>query len=311
VRVAIVGAGGLGCYFGALLSRAGNDVTLIARPAHVDVLREQGLVLRSSVHGEIAAPVNVSATVEEVGVVDLVLMCVKTYDLHTAAEQAKPLVGQDTVVLPVQNGVESAELLGAILNAGRVLGGTTVVNAHREAPGVVRHSGGQQLNLGELPGGLSARTARLTEAFQRAGIAAQAQANITMLIWEKFAGICGAAVSALVRLPVGPVLSCPPTRDFVAQTAGEVVSVARALGVMLDADYGDQVVARLGAYPEWAKPSLLVDLEQGHRLELDALTGAVVRLGRQQAVNTPANSAVYAALAPYIDGAPSIPTPSE
>jgi 2-dehydropantoate 2-reductase len=155
MRVAVMGAGGLGGYFGALLARAGNDVTLIARGEQLEAVRSRGLMLRSRVVGDITVHPAATDRCEEVGQVELLMMCVKTYDLESATVEARPLVGPDTVVVPVQNGVDAAETIGRAIEFGPVLGGATYVNAHREAPGVVRHGGGERLVFGELNGGRS------------------------------------------------------------------------------------------------------------------------------------------------------------
>ena len=159
-----------------------------------------------------------------------------------------------------------------------MLTGAAYVNAHREEPGVIRRSGGQQLVFGELNGADTPRTARLCEVFQQAGIIAEARTDIKLAIWEKFAGISAAGAQAVVRLPLGPVLACPETREFVRQTIAEAVAVGRAYGVMLPDNYAERFIAMITPFPAWTKPSMLVDLEAGRRLELEAINGTVVRL---------------------------------
>lgn len=310
MRVAVVGAGGLGGYFGALLARAGHEVTLIARGEQLAALRTRGLTLRSGVVGDITVYPAATDRCQEVGPVDLVMLCVKAYDLESAAVQVRPLVGPDTAVIPVQNGVDAAATIGRAIGSSSVLGGVTYVNAHREAPGVVRHSSGERLMFGELSGGASSRTARLLGMFQQAGIAAEAHANIRLAVWQKLCLAASAGVLTIARLPAGPVLACPETRAFMRDTMAEVVAVGRATGVVLPEDYAEQVLTlMLAGFPAWAKGSMLVDLEAGRRLELDAITGAVVRLGHEHDVATPANRMIYAALKPYADGPPNVPTP--
>jgi 2-dehydropantoate 2-reductase len=309
MRVAVVGVGALGGYFGALLANAGNDVTLIARGEQLEALRTRGLTLRSHVVGDITVHPAATDRCEEVGPVELVMMCVKTYALEAAAVQARPLVGPDTVIVPVQNGVDAAESIGQSVGFGPVLRGTTFVNAHREGPGVVRHSGGQRLVFGELSGAQSPRTARLCEVFLQAGITAEARSDIRLAMWEKFAGISSAGALAVARLPLGPVLACPETREFVRQTIIEAVAVGRAHGVMLPDDYAERFIALVTPFPAWTKPSMLVDLEAGRRLELEAINGTVVRMGRERGVTTPTNTTIYAALKPYADGVPNVPAP--
>ena len=309
MRVAVVGAGALGSYYAALLARAGHEVTLLARAAHLPALRATGVVLRSGVHGDVAVAVPATDRPEAIGAVDLVLVCVKTYDLDAAAAHLPPLLGAETVVLPLQNGVEATERLAQVVGPAPVLYGATYVAATRETPGVVRHSGGERLVFGEPTGGLSGRTTRLVEAFRSAGIAGEALPDGRAALWEKFAVVCATGgVLALTRLPAGPVLACPETRAFMGATVAEAAAVGRAAGVALPVDYAEGVLPMLDRYPPWGKSSMLTDLEAGRRLELEAITGVAVRLGREHGVATPANAAIYAVLKPYVDGAPAIPT---
>jgi 2-dehydropantoate 2-reductase len=307
-----MGAGALGGYYGALLARAGHDVTLVARGPHLAALRAGGLRLRSAAHGDVTVAVPATDRPEEVGEVDLVLVGVKAYDLDAAAQQLRPLVGPATAVLPVQNGVDATERLARAVGATAVLSGAAVVAVVREAPGIVRHDGGGRLVLGEPGGGTSPRTACLLEALRGAGIAAEVPPDVRVALWEKFAAVCAnGGVTALTRLPAGPVLACPETRALFRATVAEVVAVGRAAGVPLPDpdDYADGVVATLERYPPWTKSSMLVDLEAGRRLELEAITGAAVRRGAAAGVPTPANGAIYAALKPYADGPPAVPAP--
>jgi len=308
MRVAVMGTGGIGGYFGALLARAGHDVTLIARGEHLEALRTRGLSLHSPVIGDITVSAPATDRCGDVGTVDLVLMCVKTYDLESAAMQALPLVGPDTVVLPVQNGVDAAERLGRTLGDDRLLAGLTYVNAHRVAPGAIRHTTGERLVFGERAGGPRERTGALREVFELAGITAEVHPDIQLALWEKFAAACGAgAVPALTRLPIGPVLACAETREFLHDAMAEAVAVGRARGVGLPEDYAERMMELFGGYPPSARSSMLEDVEAGRRLELDALTGTIVRLGRACGVQTPVNTAIYAALKPHVDGAPEVP----
>lgn len=307
MRFAVMGTGGIGGYFGAVLARAGHDVTLIARGEHLGALRKHGLSLQSPLVGDFTVRTPATDRCDEPGTVDVVLMCVKTYDLEAAALQARPLVGPDTILLPIQNGVDAADRLGRIIDDERVIGGLTYVNAHRVAPGAIRHTTGERLVFGERAGGASDRTRALREVFKHAGITAEVHPDIQLALWEKFAAACGAgALPALTRLPLGPVLACPETRQLLRDAVAEAVAVGRARGVGLPEDYAERMLELFGGYPPSARSSMLEDVEAGRKLELEALTGTVVRFGRESGVSTPANTAIYAALKPHVDGTPEI-----
>jgi 2-dehydropantoate 2-reductase len=305
MRIAVMGAGGTGGYFGGLLARAGEDVTFIARGAHLDAIRASGLTVRSRLAGDFTAPVRATDDPAAVGPVDLVLFCVKAYDTETAARQARPLVGPATVVLPVQNGIDSAERIGAIVGAGHVLGGVAAVSSVVEAPGVIHHRAGPDvIRVGELEGPPSARAERVVDALRRAGIKAEQRPDIRVALWEKFVLICGlSGLTALTRLPIGAVLAVDETRALLVAVMEETAAVGRAEGVPLPPDVAARTLAFLAGADPALRGSLYFDLAAGRRLELETLHGTVVRLGRRRDVPTPASFAVYAALKPYEHGA--------
>jgi 2-dehydropantoate 2-reductase len=310
MRAAVVGTGGLGGYFAALLARAGHDVVCIARGPHLEAIRAHGLTLKSPVTGEFTVSVHAADHADGVGPVDLVLCCVKTYDLEGAAEHMRPLIGADTVVVPVQNGIDAAERLTRVVPGTGIVGGVCYVAAGIETPGVIRHAGGTRLVIGELDGGNRDRIERVIDLLRGAGVAAELAPNIRVALWEKFVGVCATGgVMALTRLPMGPTLGCPETRAFFRHTMEEVVALAQGIGVALPGDYGDRMFSIFAGYPAWTESSMLRDVRGGRRLELEALNGTVVRLGRERGVPTPANTAIYAALKPYLDGAPTLPRP--
>jgi 2-dehydropantoate 2-reductase len=306
MRVMVMGSGGTGGYFGGLLARAGEDVTFVARGAHLDAMRAKGLTVRSRLVGDFTVPARATDDPGEAGPADLILFCVKAYDTESAAERLRPAVGPDTAILPVQNGIDSAERIGRVVGPGHVIGGTAGVSSVIEAPGIIHHRAGPDaIRLGELNGRPSARTQRITDALRRAGINAELRPDIRIALWEKFVLICGlSGLTALTRLPIGAVLACAETRTLYQEVMEETLAVGRAEGVALP----DEVVERTLKLFEAGDPaihgSLYYDLAAGRRLEIDTLNGAVVRLGRKRAVPTPANFAVYAALKPYADGAP-------
>ncbi len=306
MRIAVMGTGGTGGYFGGLLVRAGEDVTLIARGAHLAAIRARGLTVKSRLVGDFTVPARATDDPATVGPVELVLFCVKSYDTHSAIELIRPLVGPDTMILSVQNGIDSAERIARVVGKSAVLGAVAGVSSIVEAPGVIHHKAGPDvIRFGELLGGTSQRTERLLGVLRRAGIKAELHANIELAIWEKFVLICGlSAVTALTRLPLGPVLACPETRALLRGTIEEVDAVGRASKIALPPDSVDRTMAMLRSADPSVRGSLYYDLAAGRRLELETLNGTVVRLGRERGIPTPFNFAIYAALKPYADGGP-------
>ena len=242
----------------------------------------------------------------ESGPADLVLFCVKAYDTESAAERLRPAVGPDTVILPVQNGIDSAERIGRIVGPRRVIGGLAGVSSVVAAPGVIEHRAGPDvIQLGELDGPPSPRTERVVEALARAGIKAQVRPDMRVALWEKFVLICGlSGLTALTRLPLGAVLACPETRTLFGQVMEETQTVGQATGVPVPGDHAAKMMKFFQGSDPAIRGSLYYDLAAGRRLEIETLNGTVVRLGQERGVPTPANFAVYATLKPYADGAP-------
>ncbi|MEO1090621.1 MAG: 2-dehydropantoate 2-reductase [Pseudomonadota bacterium] len=281
----IVGAGGVGGYFGALLARAGAEVAFIARGAHAQAMREHGLEVRTA-EGAFVEPVRFA---EPGDVADVVLLAVKMYDLDAAIEAAAPYVGAQTRVVPLQNGVESVAILQAALSEAAVAGGVAGISAHIEAPGViVRAAPFAWLRFGELDGRASAPLDRLRELGEAAGFEAEHRDDIELQIWNKFtmlapfATICGHA-----RAAAGVIRETPDLRRRHRALVEEAVAVGRAQGIGLAPDRVDQVVAFLDGQPADMKASMLKDLEAGRRIELEWLAGAVIRLGAATGVPTP------------------------
>jgi 2-dehydropantoate 2-reductase len=307
MRVTVMGSGGTGGYFGGLLARAGEDVTFIARGAHLAAIRARGLTVRSRLVGDFTVPARATDDPAESGRADLVLFCVKAYDTESAAERLGPAVGPDTVILPVQNGIDSAERIGRVVGSERVIGGLAGVSSVVEAPGVIEHRAGPDvIQLGELDGPPSARAERIAEALRRAGVKAQVRPDMRVALWEKFVLICGlSGLTALTRLPLGDILACPETRALLQQAMEETESVGRAVGVAVPAGHAGRMMKFFEGSDPAIRGSLYYDLAAGRRLEIDTLHGTVVRLGRERGVPTPASFAVYAALKPYAEGAPA------
>ena len=311
MKIAIMGAGGEGGFFGSRLTQSGNDVTLIARGQTLATLRSNGLTVKSGMFGNVTILVKATDRPEEVGYVDLVMFCVKAYDLELAASQMKSLVGPSTLVLPVLNGIDIADRIGEVVGLEHVLGGLSWVNASVEKPGVVNHGGSARLIFGELDGLNTERSRSLQSTLKDAGINAELHPKIRTALWEKFVAICAInGVFSLARLPAGPICECPTTWELLRLTMEEGISVAREVGISLPTDFTHNNREVLKSYKPWTRPSMLVDLVAGRRLELEALNGTLCKLGREKEVETPVNNTIYMALKPYENGAPSVPAPS-
>jgi 2-dehydropantoate 2-reductase len=305
MKIAVMGTGGLGGYFGGMLARAGEDVTFIARGEHLETMREHGLQVFSPRGDFWVKPVQATADPEEVGVVDLILFCVKSYDAAAALQSIKPMIGQDTLVIPVQNGIEHIAAMQAALGEKHVLGGLSMINAYKSAPGVIRHltNPALQLEFGEWPTGVSPRCEQIQAVLADAGLTTAAVPNICEGMWRKLALFSGLSVFAVLRGPIGSVWS-PEAEAVIKQAVAESVAVATAGGSVLSSTLPDFINGLNAKVPPSYKPSLLLDLECGNRLEVEAVSGVVARLGRKNQIPTPVNDFVYACLKPYINGSP-------
>ena len=303
MRVLIVGAGGVGGYFGAKLARAGTAVTFLARGAHLAAIQRDGLRVRSAVEGEWVVKAHAVADVRGEPPVDAVLFCVKSFDTESAAAAIKPAVGPDTAVVSLQNGVDNEDALERVLGSGHAVGGVAYVFVTIEAPGVIAHRLGGRVAFGELDGRPSPRLQRLHEAFVTAGVPSQVVSDIQRTLWEKYLMISAqAGMTGITRAPIGVIRRVPESWAMYRAIVEELAALARASGVALPRESVEGVMtAAQGLAPE-ALSSLHHDLVQGKRLELEALHGHAVRLGEKLGVPTPMVRAVYAALKPHLDG---------
>jgi 2-dehydropantoate 2-reductase len=306
MRIAVVGAGGVGGGFGAALAKAGADVTFIARGAHLAAMKSQGLRViggRGETH---LKPTQATDDPRTVGTVDYVLFCVKLWDVESAGEHIKPLVGANTAVIPLQNGIDAPERLVPILGEKAVMGGVAQISASITAPGVITQVGTfMRLVFGELNGSTSPRGQAFYDMCKKAGFDATHSDKIVTDLWMKFILLAtNASLIALVRQPIGKVRDDPDMQPQFVAAYNEVISVGRARGVALPANALDTMVAFNAGAPPTMKPSMALDLERGNRIELPWLGGKVVELGRKLGVPTPVHSLMYAALKPYVMGAP-------
>ena len=303
MKFAVVGVGGLGGYIGGRLAQSGQDVTFLARGQRLAALRENGLQVRSPDGESVIQPVQATDNPVDVGPVDLILFCVKTYDVEAAAEPLRPLLGPETALLPVQNGIAHLEQLRAILGNEVVLGGMAMINAHSPAPGIIERPGGPHfLEFGEIDGEVSARCTAIAQTIKSTGMEAIVSSKIAERMWWKLVGVCGASIFCLMRASKGQVWDFAETPALMHQILSEGVAVARAHGIALAPTLPDEMVKIADTFPSRYKPSLLVDLEHGRRLEIEAWNGALVRYGKAAGVRTPVNEVIYACLKPYANG---------
>ncbi len=304
MRIAVMGSGGIGGYFGARLAKGGAEVTFIARGTHLAALQREGLRVESA-SGTIAlAEVRATDDPASISPVDLVMIGVKLWDTEPALRAVEPLIRAGASVVSFQNGVQKDDQLRDILGAEAVIGGVSYVAASIARPGVISQTGPmQRLVVGEFDGRRSARVMAFLDACRLGGIDAEVSEDISRAIWEKFVFLVGiSALTAATRLPVGPVRNNPESRALLLETMREVVTVGRARGVALPEDFAENRLAFCDGLPATMKASMLNDLERGNRLEVSWLSGSVVELGRAAAVPTPLNRAVAGVLAPHAAG---------
>ena len=303
MKIAILGAGAVGGYFGALLTRSGQEVTFITRGAHLATIRDRGLRVES-VHGDFEVyPVQASDDPAQIGPVDLVLVAVKSYDLEHAAEAGGPLVGPETAVLPLLNGLDAADRLAAVWGGEHLLAGLTHISASVPAPGIIRQvSAVRRITFGERDGAITPRAERIRSVLAASGAEAVLTPAIDVALWEKFMFIASiSGVCCLARQPMGAVLATAETRQLYVEALREVEAVAQARGVALPPDAVERTLKITEGFAPQTRPSLLAALEAGQRLELEAMSGTVVRYGREAGLPTPVHAVIYAALNPSLD----------
>ena len=312
MRICFLGAGAVGGFYGALLARAGHDVSFVARGAHLEAIQKNGLRVVGPL-GDFTVKTPAESDPARIGPVDVVIFSVKTYDNATAIPLIVPLVGPRTTVLTLQNGVDSVEEIAAIIGERATIGGSTYIAAGIDSPGVIRQTGThRRIVLGEYfdpPAEVTERVRALTEAMIAADIHAEAVTDARHTIWEKFTYLAPfAAFTGAARLPIGPLWSDDYIQNMFLDAVEEVANVARAHGVRLPPDHRARVFEYAIKLPPSTRSSLLIDLSQGKRIEVEALQGSVVRRGERTGVPTPTLAALYAVLKPHANG--SVPSVS-
>lgn len=300
MKIAIMGTGGVGGYYGGLLARKGFDVTFIARGPHLQAIREKGLNIKS-VHGDFSvSPAKATDNPDEVGPVDLVIVATKTYHTDEAARIVKPMVGKGTTVMSLQNGVDAAERIGAVVGAEHVLGGVTWLSAAIEAPGTIgQYSQFRRIAIGEFDGNETPRARSIYDILSSTDATVELVPDITRILWTKFVFIASvSALGCLTRATFGEYRDVPEARAVLTEAIEEVAGVAKAQSIELDPDITEKTLAFIDSSAAGIKPSMQRDVEAGRRSELESMIGVVVRLGRELGTPTPVMSLAYSVLKP-------------
>ena len=300
MRIAIFGTGGAGGYFGAQLARAGQEVIFIARGKHLEAIRTSGLRVETPVGEIVIQPAQATDDPGQAGVVDAVILGVKTWQVTEAARAMRPMIGPETFVVPLQNGVEAASQLSEVLGAEHVLGGLCGTISLIVAPGRIRSIGEAHfIKLGELDRRPSARAERLRQVFERAGVKVEVPPDIDVALWEKFLFVISfGGVGAVARAPIGVLRTLPETRRMLEQCLREVFAVGRARGIALPDGSVEKAMAFLDSLAPGGTTSLQRDIADGKPSELEAWNGAVARLGAEAGVATPLHEFIYDSLLP-------------
>lgn len=297
MKIGVVGTGGVGGYFGGLLARAGIDTHFVARGKHLQAIQEEGLQVVSS-QGSFRVMIHATSEPHEIGPVDLLLFCVKSFDTATAARFAAPMVEDDTIILTLQNGIDNAQKISQYYGEERTLEGTCYVEASIASPGVIAHVGKPgRIVFGERSKQPGEKAKQILDTFLKAQIDAELSGDIEEVLWAKFLFICAIhGVTTLSRAPLGLILSCQETRELVVSVMREVEILARAKGVNLPDQVLAESVALAESYNKRFKCSMLRDLEWRRPMEIEALNGMVVKMGKEVGVETPLNQTIYACL---------------
>ncbi|MDF3009589.1 MAG: 2-dehydropantoate 2-reductase [Burkholderiales bacterium] len=303
MKILVMGAGGVGGYFGARLQQGGNAVFFVARGRHLEALKKDGLTVKSPL-GEAKLEVKASEDPKAAGIVDVVLFCVKLWDTEGAAEQLRAVVGPQSIVIPFQNGVESIDRLKKVLPGNSIMGGSAYIGTRIASPGVIEHTGTMaRIRFGVLMPSQRAAAERFLEACRQAGVNAELTEDIVSVNWEKFVFLVAmSSATAVARAPIGIVRADPDLRWLFEQAMRETFQLARSRGAKLPEDFVDKQLAFADSLPAEMRASLLHDLEAGSKLEAPWLCGAVARMSRESGLDAPVNHTVYAALKPFVGG---------
>ncbi|MGE5252304.1 MAG: ketopantoate reductase family protein [Bacteroidota bacterium] len=300
MKILIMGSGGVGGYYGGLLAENGHEVTFVARGAHLQAIRENGLRVKSIFGDFNIVPASAVEDPAEAGTPDFILFSTKTYDTDDAAKAIRPAVGPGTAILSLQNGVDAAERIGSQAGMEHMLAGASWISSAVEAPGIIKQiSQFRRIVLGELDGTPSPRAQAIFDALNATGVTVELSDNILKVLWTKFVFIAAqSSIGSLTRLPVGGYRSVPETRAMMTGLMQEVASLARAQGIALDRDLIQKTMDFVDNQAPHIKPSMQVDVEAGRRTEIESMIGVIGRKGRELGIPTPIADFVYAALLP-------------
>ncbi len=301
MKYAVFGVGGVGGYFGGRLAQAGKDVTFIARGAHLNAIREKGLEVTSVAGDFTVTPAQATDRPADVGPVDVVILGVKAWQLQEAAVAVQPMVGPDTAVLPLENGVEAADILSGVLGENHVLGGLCAIVSMIEEPGKIRHAGiDPVIRFGELENTKSDRVSRMEKDFQDCrGVTVEVPDDIQRALWQKFVFISAwSSVGSVTRASIGAIRSIPESRELLLTALAEAVEVGRAAGISLPPDIVESTTKFYDSVDPGSTASMQRDVAADKPSELEAQTGAVIRLGEKYGVATPTSRFIYRALLP-------------
>ena len=303
MNVVVMGSGGVGGYFGAKLVRSGADVTFVARGAHLDAMRKNGITIRSAIDGEWTVACSATDRIDQIATPDLILFCVKSFDTESCAHLLKSVVTENTIVLSLQNGVDNETKLATLLNHAIVIGGVAYVFSNIESPGVIAHHQLGRIIYGAGNSGQRQQVGRIGKLFLDAGIEAEADDRIDIALWKKYVFLTAlSGTTTCAQVPVQSILESAPTRLLWQRQVEELLALAAANNIALPEDMFDQCVKLLNSLAPGNYSSMYQDRVAGKRLELEALHGYAVNLGRSLGIDTLTLDAVYGTLAPHADG---------
>lgn len=303
MKIAVFGTGAVGGYFGGRLAAAGEDVSFIARGASLAALHGHGLRITSPTRGDLHVPVRATDDPSAIGPVDVVLYTVKLYDIDASAPALRPLLGPDTVVITLQNGVEAVEMVSRHIGAAHVAGGVAYVVAVADEPGHIRHTTADRLVFGEADGHASARLRAFQEAGQRAGFTADLSPQILTELWVKFVRLgTWSGMTTVTRSAMGVIRESPELMRMMDAALEEALAVGRARDIAFPDGLVEATQQMVRNFPPGSKSSMLEDLERGRRLELPWLSGALARMGHEAGVPTPVHAFISAVLGPHVQG---------